>query len=742
MSRDVATRQENYAPGRFMPLQHTPQPHHCDVTNRRNSHPGKKGSYSFNGNTSHDMRAGRVIADSDDSDEFSPVPSPLRTLPSSSARSAEGAGASSADPGFFQSAYLARQDAVARDAGSNGDGELAAPGAEGTDAYDPWALMSSPDELRNTPRAKKTTRPRGSKTFSKKGGLVSSDTSPKNGPGLVTSANNDTPSKALRTYSKKKETGVTSNDTSHGDALGIGTPETKNGTPTKATRTYSRKDPGVGSSAASAYEVVDLVSPDQRGTARQTSQAAKRNVDEANGDYGDISTRPSKKKRISDLRIGGAGGLEDGSVDVPASFGASPGAGSMAPPTKQNAQDSSKGDSGYLYVETSRMTASQKQQYEEVSFPSLSSIDEPNLRQYTHLARSSGSATIAYPTPTQYRRPDPSMPPLQESPSPVGSKRGSGRGRLSSLPPTADNPGSSPDVISGPQEGDGVDPAAQAEPRIVEQDNDCDEDWNEEDFGFPRQQEPRPCRTKKRSRPPEQDTEPPLMQDGMATTAQYTENAEVQVTSAAQQSVEQPPILKKRGRKKKEKAPEPEPEPESDPAVSAAEDQSEDVPPQKRKRGRPRKSHKAGGTDNVPVQDAKVPDPDPRSETSHNVGDGSERAGSCITGTKEDDEQDSKEDGGTSAKTDGEGDAEDVSPGRRVLAGTGQEPAGTSAAEGGNVSAGRDSAADGKGEVAEKGQAAPGKAAASQTPGVKPVYRVGLSRRTRIAPLLKSIRKG
>ena len=695
------------------------------------------------------MRAGKVIADSDDEDDFSPVPSPLRALSSSSARSVEGGGAGSADPGFFQSAYLARQDAAARDAGSDGgplgptpDGGEVAPRTGGADGYDPWALMSSPDELRNTPKGKTAVRSTVSKAYSKKDSLVSSDTSPKDGPGIATPVQNDSPSKVSRTY-LKKDTGVSSNDTSPKNVLGIGTPGTKNVTPSKAMKTYSRKDPDVGSSATSAHEIIDLVSPDQRNMKRPTSKAAKRNVKEADDDHGQVSTRPLKKKRISDLRVSGRGGLEDGSADVPASFDGSPGTSSMAPPTKQNARSSSSGDSGRLYVETSKMTASQKQQYEEVSFPSLSSIDEPNLRQYTHLARSSGDATIAYPTPTQYRRADPSMPAVQESPSPVIPKRGSTRERMSSLPPTADNPGSSPDVISGAQEGDAVAAAAAAEagPRVTEQDNSCDEDWNEEEFGFPRQQEPRLSRTKKRSRPPEQDTEPPLMQDGISTTERGTESAGAQETSAAQESVEQPPIPKKRGRKKKDKAPEPEPEPE--PAGPAAEDQQpEDAPPQKRKRGRPRKSHKAGATDsNEPAQDAKVPDPDARSETSHNMGDGSEGAGCRDTGAKEDGKQDSREDGGTGAKTDGEGDAEGVSPGRRVLAGTVQEAAGTSAAEGGHVPAGRGSAADGEGEVAERAQATPGKVAAPQTPGVKPIYRVGLSRRSRIAPLLKVIRK-
>ncbi|KAL2105605.1 hypothetical protein VUR80DRAFT_8032 [Thermomyces stellatus] len=643
------------------------------------------------------MCAGRVIADSDDSDDASPVPSPVRAgAPSSAGGNVPG----SSDPGFFRPQFLAQQEAAIYDPCSaaepssgrppNGEGS-ATLGVDGTDTYDPWAIMSSPDLLRHTAQSKTATRPGVSKTYSKKEDLSSSATSPK-------------------------------------DATGVARSEAKHATPSKLSKTYSKKNPDANGSISSRNEIIDLVSTDQRSTTRPTSKKSKRDVSDGDSGAGDAAPRLAKrKKRISDLQVRDAGDLEEGGVDIPSSLDVPP-TDSMASPTRRSGHDGPNGNSGQVYVEASKLTSSQKGQYEGVSLPSLSSFDEPpDLRQCTHLARSSGSATIAYPTPTQYRHPDPdppSMPPRSQDLSPGQSRGSSKRRRMSSVPPTAENPRSSPDVISAAPDTDEIQSEADAEPPIAEPDNSCDEDWNEVDHGFPRAQERQPSRRQKRQRSPTQESTE--IRDDATSTAGYRYEA------GAQAKADHAPAPKKRGRKKV-----PDPEPLS-PALEGTQPTGHAAPP-KRKRGRPRKSDKVDAVGAVSANGPEPVEADHSSGTLHNTEGGSEEASCRDTEAKESDEQDNREAAEVDAK---EGGRDVVSPKSGIPADTGKGSVETSAASPTNVSAAEGGIVDGKREPATEVQTgAPGKIGGLQKPGSKPVYRVGLSKRTKITPLLKCIRR-
>lgn len=635
------------------------------------------------------MCASRIIADSDDDDDFSPVPSPVAG-PSSSAR---GNIPGSSDAGFFQSEFLAHQEAAVVDLPSshlpNGE-ELATHGEDQAGAYDPWAIMSSPDPMAATPKATNTARLKAPKTSSK----------------------------------KERPTGSAVSPT---DAAKAKVPASKNTTPPRTSRTYLKKGSGIYSSNSPCREVIDLVSPDQREVARPTNRT-KRNADGAENEYDYVSPRPAKKKkRISELRIGDSGSLEEGNVGMPLQDDTS-----MAPPTTQGESHESDARSQQLYVEPSRMTSSQKGQYEEVSFPSLNSLDEPpDLNQYTNLARSSGSATIAYPTPTQYRLPaPPSLPQPPQDFSPTVSRRPSKKRSLSSLPPTADHLNSSPDVISGGSSRNRSRPAMEAEPPIVEEDNSCDEDWNETDFGFPQLQEQQPARTKKQKRATKHEpTEP---QHDMATTAERADDTE------AQANVDKPFAPKKRGRKRKDEVP------DGLPAAPAAKDvpPTGQAAPQKRKRGRPKKSDKSSAAEIVPIKNQEAGMLDCAKEESHDVENGLEEAGVFNTDAKGSDEQDNKEDAGDSPRKD-DGRGASVSLECRTPADSrGVNTDETSATSPIQVSTGKNNPGDGKGEPTTKSKPGTlGNPGGAQKPGPKPVYRVGLSRRSKITPLLKCIRK-
>lgn len=204
----------------------------------------------------------------------------------------------------------------------------------------------------------------------------------------------------------------------------------------------------------------------------------------------------------------------------------------------------------------------------------------------------------------------------------------------------------------------------------------------------------------------------------------------------AQVDVDHPPVQKKRGRKKKEKKPDP------DPVAPAAEDaqSTEDAAPQKRKRGRPRKSDKVGAAGNVSAEGPESPKAAHGSETSHSLGDGSEEASCRDTNAKERDEQDTKEDAEEDAKME-DRDA-DVRPKPSLPPDKGRGVVGTSVVGTTSIPTGENSASDGKREPATRAQTdTPGKTEGLLKPGAKPVYRVGLSKRSRITPLLKCIRK-
>ena len=611
------------------------------------------------------MRGGRIIADSDEEDGLSPVPSPAKpTAEWSSDKPSDLT--TSTDPVFFQSVYLAQQQAAVADAF-----QVNPAGSEGQFEH-PGLLDGSYRETQDTlpPVLNPENDATGVSGLDYRGGgTPDRGLADAHDPWAMPSSPAIEPPISLR---KRKLTEARAAKTSHDDDF--------------------RAPGGVSQSPV----VIDLVSPDRRnGRSPRTKRPRRSYGDEVRSD-------------------------NDGEDD-------------LALPTEN---DANRSGSKQLYVEPSRMTESQKQQYEEVNLYGLSPLDEPiSLSRNNHLGRSSGSATIAYPTPTQYRSNGGGsmLPPTAEPPSSaLDPGRAKKRRRLSSLLPTAE-PESSPDVIAAAEPPRNTSPGRHSDgghrEEYVEPEDSCDEDWNEKDFGIPRQREERPARQKRnqgmsrKEAPPAEEATALLDELGGA---------------EASETVRKPAEPKKRGPKKKSKEIASSPK-KLDAAPVARDQPVESAPPPKRKRGRPKKSESdksaVGSKDDSARQAPHSPGPEKGKESALVAEDGPKRARSTdaeANATGDGDKENVKVEDNKKALAET---SEDVVP-KTITAqskvaaadlGTKQETTKPRGQQGG---VGKDK--DGSKSTANAGLNAQ---------AAKPVYRVGLSKRTRIAPLLKCIRK-
>ncbi|PKS12163.1 hypothetical protein jhhlp_001461 [Lomentospora prolificans] len=453
------------------------------------------------------------------------------------------------------------------------------------------------------------------------------------------------------------------------------------------------------STRVQAPDVIDLVSPDKHGSARTRKDRPKRSFDDEVGSENDDEDDLA-------MPIG-----EDGLYNI------------------------DRREGNQLYVEPSRMTESQKEEYENVGLSRLSPLDEPvSLSRNNHLVRSSGSATIAYPTPTQFRSNGAAsastFPPTAEVPS-SDSEHATKRRRLSGLPATA-NPHSSPDIIAADFPGR-TDRAYQFEPReeYVEPEDSYDQDWNEKDFGVPRQHEHKPGGQKCGQRV---STKNHLSAEEREGPAALSDVVQSMAADATTRIAAEP---KKRGRPKKSANTNP-----KQAATAAAEDQRiESTPPQKKKRGRPKKSDKTihENEDNPEPQAPSLLEAERKKKPLHTVDDG----------PKQKRQGDEEAGGKTKNGEEGESDnKEDLKPGSKILAETSENVAAATTAEMKAVTADvgtRQEIPRPQGHQGAVGKDKDGSNATTNAGlnahATKPVYRVGLSKRTRIAPLLKCIRK-
>lgn len=569
------------------------------------------------------MHAGRIIADSDDEDVLSPIPSPIKpTTDWSSAKPSDGT--SSTDPVFFQSVYLAQQGAAIASA-FGGD----AVGSEGH--FEPPGLLDG--SFRETQDSLPELV-----SVANAGGAASS----------LGRASGDLSAKANAEYD----------------------PWAMPSSPAEGPRASTRGR--MSAIDADALQIVDLVSPE----------------------------RPTHKGRLRTERPGA--NLDDGDSTQPLGDG-----------TDKAFRNGGTG----LYVEASRMTSSQKKQYEDVSLPGLSPLEEPvSLSRNNHLVRSSGSATIAYPTPTQFRSHGGTaasmLPPTAEVPS-SEPERGAKRRRLSSFPATAD-PRSSPDIIAaGPppksRSSPTPPPLEHREEHVRQKEDSYDEDWNEKDFGVPRQPEQKPGRQKRAQRANKKGARGKQKEQDDSTTTPLGDGS-----GGAEDELAHIPTEPRQSTRAKKAA-----DLEQAPAIVVAataageEVRLESAPPQRKKRGRPKKSAKAAIEVQDDVAEAQSPRPPPLDSTAETW--------SNDVGGKAKEEDKQLGEPGDDAKTFSPAKAKEPTS---TDAGTLRGPPKPAAREGG---VGTDKAGS--------------KLTPAKEQGTKPVYRVGLSKRTRIAPLLKCIRK-
>ncbi|KAF4877047.1 hypothetical protein CGCSCA1_v003746 [Colletotrichum siamense] len=420
-----------------------------------------------------------------------------------------------------------------------------------------------------------------------------------------------------------------------------------------------------------------------------------------------------------------------------------------------------------LYIEPRALTASQQLQYEYHSVdPSPDDQRPPPSRHFTTLqaaARSSGATTIAYSTPSQTRV----RGMLQESFVDDTNSRTAFEAvqeiREVIDPEATIEIQSSPDIISAApvrkKRSQHRDESPQAAALHVA------DDWNSDDIGFPREMyKPRPSRRRGSDASRQSD-------NGNAT---FTTVPEADMGPAAQ-LIERaaPPASplkpKKRGRPRKSDAaaaPEPAetqaPSPGVAPAVlsevaespAAAEPTSAATQQTKKKRGRPRKSDKvvAAHVQQEPVdQPAAVEPADEAKNISVPVdlepaGDNQLEKTSRSTKPKKSDKKRSTEEvtgkGPASETTSEAGEARALQP---TTANSGLKPGSDgsgpqSTATEGEAAVVTPQKNEVKKEVAGKVDGKQGFPTPASQAG-KPLYRVGLSKKSKIAPLLKIVRK-
>ncbi|KAF5508542.1 hypothetical protein CGCF413_v003237 [Colletotrichum fructicola] len=403
-----------------------------------------------------------------------------------------------------------------------------------------------------------------------------------------------------------------------------------------------------------------------------------------------------------------------------------------------------------LYIEPRALTASQQLQYEYHSVdPSPDDQRPPPSRHFTTLqaaARSSGATTIAYSTPSQTRV----RGMLQES-FVDDTKSRTAFEAVQEIREVIDPEAtieiqSSPDIISAApvrkKRSHHRDEFPQAAALHIA------DDWNSDDTGFPREMyKPRPSRRR-----------------GSDASRQSAAQLIEEVAPPAS-----PPKPKKRGRPRKSDAaaaPEPAetqaPSPGVAPAVlsevaespAAAEPTSAATQQTKKKRGRPRKLDKvvAAHVQQEPVDQPAAVEP---ADEAKNIavpvdlepaGDNQLEKTSRSTKPKKSDKKRSTEEvtgkGPASETTSEAGEARALQP---TTANSGLKPGSDgsgpqSAATEGEAAIVTPQKNEVKKEVAGKADGKQGVPTPASQAG-KPLYRVGLSKKSKIAPLLKIVRK-
>jgi len=414
------------------------------------------------------MRTERVIADSDDEEGFSPLSSPNKssdaTQPASEAtRSSNKTGTGSTDPRFFKSVYDAQCNAAAVNGTIEGrdsvvdpvevtSDQLAAENYDATEASDsnPYKVVEHASSAGNEKGARKRGTP--GKTPLEKD-LWAILSSPPIDP--LVAGNEQRKVSVKTTYAKRNHR----------------------------------------SSSASASSVLNTTSPIAPRSPRPSARKAKTLLELVGTE--ELSPLPARKRRRLDQRSDEA--MHDDDILAL----------EMPPPsTRRRRRGRSKveGQPPYggstarnkngLFVEPSKLTSSQRDEYEEVEVPSTDPIDDdmpPTAPMPSPPSKSSGSETILYPTPTPFHR-----DPQQDS------------SLISTLPPPSVHLSSANKVSSGHQQqaltsSHTPPPQANASTTrsrrsligLVVQDDEWDDDWNEEDFGFPKHGEQRAIRQSK-----------------------------------------------------------------------------------------------------------------------------------------------------------------------------------------------------------------------------------------------------
>lgn len=420
--------------------------------------------------------------------------------------------------------------------------------------------------------------------------------------------------------------------------------------------------------------------------------------------------------------------------------------------------------SSSLYIAQSTLTASQKREYETVSLSSEAGVEVPETslpRQPVGMGemyKSSCATTIAYPTPSRVRssRRGAELFDGVDEDGVAGASPGRGDpdhqvrcydatwGGEDAL--TCSQP-SSPDVLTDMSTVNST-RAKRSRARVVSSDGLASSEVDSP-AGTRRAKKMRVIQDEDDSWEQDplddaQNNHDSPYQDAHDEREASGQPADLDVTEGPATAPE--PAPKKRGRKKKgAKAKEPTPPAEANPTPAAAPPEATEAPV-KRKRGRPRKSEAS-------KPETTQPQPEPADETAQKSSDDnvnnshdtnpppspqplSERPGNSQQAAQSEHQPRPLT---TNTNAMGSGDGGDAKENSAVAEPTAR-----------NDSSNMDSAKakgegkgdEGKGDVKkEEGQGKQGVAAAAKPTIPKVQYRVGLSRRSRIAPLLKSLKK-
>ncbi|KXH58137.1 AT hook domain-containing protein [Colletotrichum salicis] len=413
-----------------------------------------------------------------------------------------------------------------------------------------------------------------------------------------------------------------------------------------------------------------------------------------------------------------------------------------------------------MYIESHKLSASQKLEYEYHSVgpspedPALTPTQPFSTLQAA--ARSSGATTIAYSTPSQTRVIG--LPPAQAEGhvtlDTVHEQTQEGFG-VSVDPEATIEIQSSPDIISAASVRRNRKNLREEPPKTTESRQE-DDGWDSDAIGFPRESY-KPRLSRRRGSDTSRQDEAKVLGS--------TEIPVADMAPAAQLSLEEPISTsttkpKKRGRpRKSDSAAVESPAPTETSATPRTTDASEAgkdstgteaatavTPTTKKKRGRPKKADK-NAVENVRQATEK---PHPAPEVEHtttegkHVGDApSGKAAKRSKGEHVDTQQGCTADAGSGPREKGSNDRvlQPVTPNAALSKsgsdGLGPQSAAAAAADG-KVASTTDGDKSGTAGKAEGKQRLSTPASSSAT---KPIYRVGLSKRSRIAPLLKSLKK-